>query len=114
MELKSFFTNTVLLKILSEGDSYAYEITEQIKTLTNNAVTPITSTIYPALYRLEEEGYISSYKKKVGKRMERVYYHINEPGRQELEFLINVFNSIMNYRKAEDEDIERNNIRRAK
>ena len=41
MELKSFFTNTVLLKILSEGDSYAYEITEQIKTLTNSAATPI-------------------------------------------------------------------------
>ena len=114
MELKSFFTNTVLLKILSEGDSYAYEITEQIKTMTNNAVMPITSTIYPALYRLEEEGYISSYKKKAGKRMERVYYHINESGRQELEFLMNVFNSIMNYRKAEDEDIEKNNIRRAK
>lgn len=114
MELKSFFTNTVLLKILSEGDSYAYEITEQIKTLTNSAVTPITSTIYPALYRLEEEGYISSYKKKVGKRMERVYYHIEESGRQELEFLINVFNSIMNYRKDEDKNVDSNNIRRVK
>ena len=46
--------------------------------------------------------------------MERVYYHIEESGRQELEFLINVFNSIMNYRKDEDKNVDSNNIRRVK
>lgn len=112
MELKSFFTNTALLKILSEGDSYAYEITEQIKILTNHIVTPIPSTIYPALYRLEEEGLISAYKKKAGKRMERVYYHIEEPGRQELETLVNAFYSILNHKR--EEDSEENKIRRVK
>lgn len=99
MELKSYFTNTALLKILSEGDSYAYEIIELIKMLTNNAISPIPSTIYPALYRLEEEGLISSYKKKMGKRMERVYYHIEEPGKEELAKLTLVFNSILTYKR---------------
>ena len=99
MELKSFFTNVALLKILSEGDAYAYEIIELIKQLTNNTITPIPGTIYPALYRLEEEGFISSYKIKVGKRMERVYYHIKDTGREELESLTNAFNNIIQYKR---------------
>lgn len=44
--------------------------------------------------------------------MVKVYYHIEEPGRQELETLANAFYSILNYQR--EEDSEENKIRRVK
>ena len=36
--------------------------------------------MYPTLYRMLEKGYISDYKKVVGMRRTRVYYHIEPKG----------------------------------
>jgi PadR family transcriptional regulator PadR len=40
--------------------------------------------MYPILYRLTDNGCISFYEKKVGKRQTRVYYHLEEPGASHL------------------------------
>lgn len=37
--------------------------------------------MYPILYRLTDEQYISFYEKKVGVRQTRVYYHLEDSGR---------------------------------
>ena len=47
------------------------------------------------LYRLEEEGLISSQKKLIGKRMERVYYHLTEVGYQELQEMISDYQNLI-------------------
>ncbi|MCM1500129.1 MAG: PadR family transcriptional regulator [Clostridium sp.] len=39
-------------------------------------------SMYPTLYRLEDKGYISSQKKQIGKRQIRIYYHIENAGRE--------------------------------
>lgn len=44
-------------------------------------------SLYPVLYRLSDCGYISDTKVKVGKRMTRVYYHIEAEGLEHLEIL---------------------------
>lgn len=44
-------------------------------------------SLYPALYRLIEQGYISDEKRQVGKRLTRVYYHLEEAGRIHLQKL---------------------------
>lgn len=41
--------------------------------------------MYPVLYKLEDSGYISSRRVKSGKRMTRVYYHIEPEGLAALE-----------------------------
>ena len=44
--------------------------------------------MYPTLYKLIDNKYITDYKKTVGKRMTRVYYHLEPSGEQRLAELI--------------------------
>lgn len=41
--------------------------------------------MYPILYKFEELGFISSEKKLIGKRMTRVYYHLEPSGKEYLD-----------------------------
>ncbi len=43
--------------------------------------------MYPILYRLTEQNYVSYYEKKVGVRQVRIYYHITDAGNQYLKNL---------------------------
>lgn len=80
--MKSFFkTEMLFLKIIEEKDCYGYEITHSIKERTNGEIDIKEGSMYPILYRLEELGYISSKKELVGKRMTRIYYHLEPTGR---------------------------------
>lgn len=44
--------------------------------------TMLEGSLYPVLYRLTEEGYISDYEKLVGKRRTRRYYHLEPKGQE--------------------------------
>ena len=44
-------------------------------------------SLYPALYKLIDNKYITDYKKQAGKRLVRVYYHIEPSGEELLEAL---------------------------
>ena len=77
---KSLPTEMLILRILSEGDTYGYQISQLIKEYSEGKIVLAEGAMYPVLYRLQERGDISDYKKKIGKRMERVYYHIEESG----------------------------------
>ena len=78
----------ILLKILSVHDCYGYQITQIIKRISNDSISVQESSMYPILYRLQERGMITSYTQKGNGHMERVYYHIEAEGCQELESLI--------------------------
>ena len=102
----------LFLKLLSEGDFYGYELAKLFNHLSNNVITLSAGNMYPALYRLEEKGLISSYEKNVGKRMKRVYYHLTNEGRAELEEMLedyksvaNATNAIINFRKEQLEEM---------
>ena len=45
-------------------------------------------SLYPALYRMLDKGYISDEKRQVGKRMTRVYYHLEPEGKAYLDTLL--------------------------
>ena len=78
----------LLLKLLSQRDLYGYEIVQLFKDLSNNIIVISVGNMYPMLYKLEEKGWISSYKKSVGKRMDRIYYHLTDIGNTELKQMI--------------------------
>ena len=80
-----FKLEMLFLKILSIRDCYGYEITHSIKELTNGKIDIKEGSMYPVLYKFEELGYISSEKKLVGKRMTRIYYHLEPSGKEYLE-----------------------------
>jgi len=78
--LKKSCTAIMLLSLLSEGDSYGYQLTQTIKKRTDELITLQEGSMYTILYRLIEEGDIESYEVQSGPRMVRVYYKITDKG----------------------------------
>lgn len=85
--LKKATIELLLLKLLDEGDMYGYQLSGELKRRSNGQYTILEGSMYPILYRLTEGGYISFYETKVGVRQTRVYYHLEDAGRQYLEAL---------------------------
>lgn len=73
----------LLLKIISEGDCYGYQISQTMKKLSNGIIVVAEGSMYTTLAKLEGKGYISNYKRRVGDRPERIYYHLEELGKNE-------------------------------
>lgn len=78
----------LLLKIISEGDCYGYQISQTMKKLTNGIIVVTEGSMYTTLAKLEGKGYISNYRYRVGDRPERIYYHLEELGREEFNKLL--------------------------
>lgn len=74
------YNDTIILYLLIERDSYGYEISKNIRTLTNEQYVMKETTLYSAFNRLEKNGYITSYfgEETQGKR--RTYFRITEEG----------------------------------
>ena len=80
----SFFKlDMLLLCIIAKQDCYGYEITKQIKLYSHELIDIKEGTMYPILYKLLDENYISSYEKVIERKV-RVYYHIEEKGKEKL------------------------------
>lgn len=59
----SFFKlDMLLLCIIAKQDCYGYEITKQIKTYSHELIDIKEGTMYPILYKLLDENYISNMK----------------------------------------------------
>lgn len=82
------YMDMLLLKILSTGDYYGYQIILIFRKLSEGIIDITTGSIYPVLYRLQDNGYVNSYTKKEHPKMERVYYHLTPEGKDELDTLI--------------------------
>ena len=87
-----FKLDMLLLCIIAKQDCYGYEITKQIKTLSHELIIIKDGTMYPILYKLLKEEYISSYDKVIDRKI-RVYYRIEDKGLQKLKDMINDFNN---------------------
>lgn len=86
--LKKATIEMILLKLLSESDMYGYQLTQEVKKRSSNLYTILEGSMYPILYRLCDNHYISDYEKKVGRRQVRVYYHLENSGKEYLEQLL--------------------------
>lgn len=78
----------VILGLLKREDMYGYQLVQETARLSEGKLTTQEGSLYPVLYRLQEEGLISDKRVQVGKRMTRIYYHLEEAGVQRLEELI--------------------------
>ncbi|MGB5393843.1 MAG: PadR family transcriptional regulator, partial [Lutimonas sp.] len=71
---------TIVLKLLSENDKmYGYEITQKVKELTKDKIQITEGALYPALHKLEAEGFLDVEIVNIGNRM-RKYYKLTEQG----------------------------------
>lgn len=86
----------LLLKLLENKDCYGYELSQLLKERSNNIISVPEGSMYPALYRLVDNGYISSKKVKIGVRRERVYYHLEDAGKKYLSELLCAYYEVAN------------------
>ena len=74
------YTDTMILFIVSCGDSYGYEISRQIKEISDGSYVMKETTLYSALTRLEKNGFITSYAGLHDGR-KRTYYSRTDAGK---------------------------------
>ena len=77
------YNDTMILYLLLEQPSYGYEISKQIRSLSEEKYVIKETTLYSAFTRMEKNGYVQSFSNNDtngGKR--RTYYRITEIGKQ--------------------------------
>lgn len=79
----------LLLHLLQEDDLYGYQLSQLIHQRSDGILTIPEGSMYPTLYRLLDKGCITDYKKQVGKRLTRVYYHLEPEGLDYFQALLN-------------------------
>lgn len=82
-----FKLDLLVLAALSRQDCYGYEIISYLREMTEGMYSLREGVMYPILYRLCKEGMISS-ENRVVKSRNRVYYHLEEPGREYLDEMV--------------------------
>ena len=84
----------VILALLKKEDMYGYQLVQQTQVASGGKIVTQEGSLYPVLYKLLEQGLISDHKVQVGKRMSRIYYHLEPAGHKRLEELIQEYDSI--------------------
>ena len=77
------YNDTMILSILLNEPSYGYEISKQIKTITDGKYIIKETTLYSAFTRMEKNGYIESFvanQDLEGNGKKRTYYRITDAG----------------------------------
>ena len=93
-QIKKGVLEILVLKLLSDGEKYGYQLISELKEKSNGMFTLKEGTLYPILYRLEdEELVVSSWSEPKGKEISRKYYQITDKGRQELAELCDLWNA---------------------
>lgn len=74
------YNDTIILYLLLNSDSYGYEISKNIKEITNEKYIIKETTLYSSFNRLMKNGYIKSYFKDETHGKRRKYYKITQAG----------------------------------
>lgn len=82
----------IILFLLEKKDLYGYEITSLVDKLSDGNIGITESTLYPTLYKLLGNRLISDKEVQVGKRRTRVYYHLEDAGKERLDALLAEYN----------------------
>lgn len=77
------YNDTIILYLLLDKPSYGYEISKQIKSLSEEKYVIKETTLYSAFTRMERNGYIESFNDEdMSNGKKRTYYRITDAGRQ--------------------------------
>ncbi|MHC4181001.1 MAG: PadR family transcriptional regulator [Planctomycetota bacterium] len=75
---------TLILKVLSRGPNYGYEITQLVAEESGDYLELKEGSLYPALHRLERQALLSSYWTETEAGRRRKYYKLTRAGQGEL------------------------------
>jgi DNA-binding PadR family transcriptional regulator len=84
-DLVAASSTPLILSILGRGESYGYEIIQQIRSLSDEQMEWSEGMLYPLLHRLEQEGLITAEWRTAEQGRKRKYYRLNPQGRVRLQ-----------------------------
>lgn len=80
-QMKKGVLDMIVLKLLSLEAKYGYQIIQEMKEKSGEIFLLKDGTLYPILYRLEDDGLVSSkWSEAEGKQVARKYYEITAAG----------------------------------
>ncbi len=84
-QMKKGVLDMLVLKLLEEDAKYGYQIINELSEKSNDRFLLKEGTLYPILYRLEDDKYVESrWSEASGKKVPRKYYVITDAGRSAL------------------------------
>jgi PadR family transcriptional regulator len=85
LELLQGTLDMLILKTLLFGPAHGHGIATSIRQSTDEALVVEHGSLYPALHRLQRDGFIASkWEKAAGKSREHKYYRLTAAGRRQL------------------------------
>jgi transcriptional regulator len=75
----------LVLRVLSRGEFHGWGITQKLEQLSKKALRVEEGSLYPALYRMEEKGWLKSEWKLTDKGQRAKFYALTRTGRKQLE-----------------------------
>ena len=84
VELLRGTRDLVILRTLLFGPSHGYAVAKHIQRTSEDLLKVETGSLYPALYRLEEKGWITASWETSDKGKRARYYRITPLGRKQL------------------------------
>ncbi|MGH9404053.1 MAG: PadR family transcriptional regulator [Terriglobia bacterium] len=74
----------LVLKVLARGPEHGYGITLRVKQLSEDALRVEEGSLYPALHRMEQDGWIKPEWKASENNRRAKYYRLTAMGRKRL------------------------------
>ncbi len=75
----------LVLRVLSRGELHGWGITLKLEQMSKSALQVDEGSLYPALYRMEEKGWIEGDWQITEKNRRAKYYRLTRAGRKQLE-----------------------------
>ncbi len=92
-ELKRGTIELILLKLLDKEDMYGYQLVASLEESGGELLKIKEGTLYPVLYRLEDNDLIESYRSNPKRGVPRKYYKLTEKGVTHLGNLLEEWNN---------------------
>lgn len=85
-QMKKGVLDMLVLRLLRSEPKYGYQIIQEMRDKSGETFLLKDGTLYPILYRLEDEGLVvSRWSEAEGKQIARKYYEVTEEGNRALE-----------------------------
>ena len=85
-QMKKGVLDMLVLRLLRSEAKYGYQIIQEMKEKSEETFLLMDGTLYPILYRLEDDNLVvSKWSEAEGKQVPRKYYEITEEGQKTLD-----------------------------
>jgi len=109
-EIKRGNITLCILYLLEDEPMYGYQIISELRKRSDGYFDLKEGTIYPALYRLEKEGYVTSQWLQKDDRPPRNYYQITSSGKEHMQetmaewiSMVNAIRKVVEKREGKNE-----------